>query len=707
MVHRFTQVIITLLLFILVSFLVFPDEEIIIEDSQEGEAFIIIDEESSDQGEQSKETEDAEKPVDDSEQEKKHQRITITAEIEVPDLRSIPGQMSVITADQIEASPSKSLSEIIEPVLGVSLTRYGGVGSSAFVSIRGSSAEQVLVLINGKKINTAQGGGVDLSMLNPDMIERIEVYRGGNSAVYGENAIGGVINVITKSAGKDNFEGTLTGGYGSFQTIYGSASASFSGNENLWGMAVSGYTLRSTGDYSFEDEHFGTLERENADIVRAGGSVNAHFTPASNFEIGTDSTFVIDEKGVPGTVEFPTNSARMRDERETIGIEGSWRSNLGELTGDISLMRQEREYSDPDFDLGPVDDRHENLAGEAELRYSDEVHNGRWAAAWLGGYSYRLDSLDSTALTGSGGVDYSSENIQRLRHSVFSRGELRLFPHEESGASRLTVFPALRWDSWQIDEFDGGPSSSGMQPSWKMGLLSAVTADETVVLKASGGSTYRTPSFDDLFWPSTSFAEGNPELEPEESRFLDGGCVLYPFPSLQIEGAFFLRKVRNLIQWNPGPNGKWRPINIGQTRFWGVETELRSFFDFPFLSSYAETTLNGTYLNSEDLTDGSATYGKVIPRKPVWKVNGTFSLNHDAGHSLRMEIRYVGTRYITAANTKWFDPYMVTDIAATVAVDQNLEFFISANNIFNIAYIDLREYPVPGIEFSAEMRYAF
>ena len=661
-------------------------QETIIIDEEGSEAFIIIDEEPS---------------------EVAPQKIIIKGKLKAPDPRSIPGQMSIISAEEIAASAPKNLADVLEPVLGVSLTRYGGAGASSFISIRGSSAEQVLILLNGKRLNTAQGGGSDLSTINPDSIERIEVYRGGESAIYGENAVGGVVNIITKTSDSTDLHGTARAGYGSQNTISGGASISGGTENKNLGGTFSLHALSSDGNYSFEDDNFGSLERKNADVLQGGAAAAAFYSPTDTLNLAFDTTIYFDEKGVPGTVEFPSETARMSDERETAMLEGDWLHDWGDITGTLSFFRQVRQYEDPDFYLGPVDDRHENKVAEAEVEYEKRFSAENWAASWLSGYSLRLDTLDSTAFVESGGSEFSDSGITRLRQSGFTRGELRLFPYRDSETCRLSIFPALRLDSWSIDGYENSSSTAGTQATWKLGLLSPLDSRKHYVLKASGGTSYRAPSFDDLFWPATSFATGNPELNPEESWYADGGVILQPVPFIKLEAAAFYRQVTNLIQWNPGPGGRWRPINIGSSRFWGIESEARSLIDLPALDSYMELTANGSYLHAEDRTEDSATYGKILPRKPVWSFSGVGTLTNSAGHSLRIEGRYIGLRYITAANTKWYDPCFITDATATVALRNDIDLVVSGNNLFNISYVDIREYPVPGIELSMELRYAF
>ncbi len=623
----------------------------------------------------------------DSEKEKEPQKIVITGKLEAPDPRSIPGQITIISAEEIITSAPKNLADIIEPVLGVAIVKYGGAASPSFVSIRGSSAEQVLVLLDGKRINSAQGGGVDLSTIDPASIERIEVHRGGSSAIFGDNAVGGVINIILKKAEPKLLSGSVRTGYASFNTIFGSASISSASQDTSLSGQAAVSALSSEGNYSFKDDNLGELERENADIRRLSASGAISYDPLQNLGISLDGSFYMDDRGVPGTIEFPTDSDRIRDEREHIAIALNLKTDSGEAVIEAAGVRQVRDYSI---------DRHDNRMLELESRYTGTVGSNNLSVQWLGGYSYRRDSLDSSAFTSNGGELYAVDALIRNRHAFFARSTINLFPYTGSSVPRLSFFPSARLDIWE----------QGYQPSWKFGVVAPFNENESVVFKLSGGTSYRTPSFDDLFWPATAFAVGNPDLEPETAIFADGGVVIKPISSLQIEASGFVRSVENLIQWTPGPNG-WRPINIGESLFWGIESEMKTLIDLPSISSYLEAGINGNYLVALDRTEGTSTYNKTIPRKPVWQTNIMATITHSSGHSLRGEFRHTGIRFITAANTKWFHPYSVFDLALTLAAGERTKFLFSIKNLFNISYVDLQEYPIPGIELSAKVRYAF
>ena len=104
----------------------------------------------------------------------------------------------VITEDEIKKSGAKSITEILKNVPGIYIKRYGVISSPGVISIRGSSNEEILVLIDGNRINTSTAGGIDFSTININSIKKIEIIKNGNTAIYGEGAFGGIINIITK-----------------------------------------------------------------------------------------------------------------------------------------------------------------------------------------------------------------------------------------------------------------------------------------------------------------------------------------------------------------------------------------------------------------------------------------------------------------------------------------------------------------------------
>ena len=639
-------------------------------------------------------------------------RITVIADSEPLDPENVSAQVSVITADEIAAAAPKTAADIIAPVLGVQLSRYGGVTSPSVVSIRGSSPEQVLVLVNGKRMNSAQGGGVDFTTIDPDDIERIEVIRGGGSAVFGENAFGGVINIITKRGYGKEPDGMIEYEFGSFNTH--SLSAQILGGAGKG--AVLDYFLSakgtySDGTYSYEDEHADSGEQTR---TNAGGMLG-DFSFKGGWDIDKDRGLRLsvsgqghaDEKGVPGLMEFPSESAQIQDQRYIGLLSFNYLKNpLAEITVDAYGSRQNRHYADPEFYLGAIEDTHDNISagGDISLGRKDDL-----SSVFINsdaGYSYRWDFLESTGLLKTGG-DEAEGQVWRQSHSAYLRTELNILPFEDTKSGRAVLYPSVRFDAHHVQYPDDAIDKTEYAVSWNAGLMVPFSKEKEVILKGNVGTSYRLPSFDDLFWPATAFAVGNPGLLPEKAFIYDIGMLIQPYDFFSLEIVHFNQDVTNLIQWNPGSGGQWQPENIGAALLNGFEGEVKFLFPLTSWSSYLELKGNYSYLFARDMVEGSSTYGKQLPRRPFEKGNLTGTLSHSRGHSLRIEGRYVGYRYITAQNTKYLPSYFVLDAAGIVKATDSLSFSAVLRNLLDVSYVDVREYPVPGREFSLSGKYSF
>ncbi|HUV06281.1 MAG TPA: TonB-dependent receptor [Spirochaetia bacterium] len=632
------------------------------------------------------------------------ERITVTAPYEPLDPRNVSSQVSVVGADEIRASGARNAAEVVAPVLGVQIDRYGGITAPSVVSIRGSSPEQVLVLVNGKRLNSAQGGGVDFSTINPQDIERVEVVRGGASALYGENAFGGVINIITKDGYGKDFSGFLEYGYASFNThtLTGQLIGSF-GKDRMFDFFLSASGLYTDGGYRFPDEHSesGFSTRTNTQGMKGDTSfkIGWDIVRDAGLRVALSGQTHNDSKGVPGLKEFPTEEATMEDSRYMGMLSLLWQNNpLAGLSLDVYGLKQVRHYQDPGFYLGEVDDTHDNVALGTELGLSRQDDFRFLLLSSKAGYSFRYDYLVSTGLLKAEGSEEGSGEVFRTGHSGYARTELNLFPFEEGGTGRVVLFPAVRFDANRVVYESGGVSTSPNAFSFNFGLLLPFNSERSTLIKANVGTSYRVPSFDDLFWPATSFAVGNPELKPEEAFIYDIGLLVQPVPFFSFEIVHFSQDVTNLIQWNPGASGQWRPENIGKALINGVELESRFLFQLDAIHSYLELRGNYTYLFARDKTEGSATFDAQLPRRPFERANIAGTLTHVNGHSLRVEGRYVGYRYITAQNTKYLPSYFVLDTTLNLQILENFTMKLTVKNLLGEEYVDIREFPIPGRE---------
>lgn len=623
----------------------------------------------------------------------------------IRDPRSIPGQVSIISQDEIESIAPRSLGEILDTVTGIEIQHQGGLSEPAYVSIRGSSAEQVLILVNGRRLNTAQGGGVDLNSISPEQIERIEILRGAGALQYGQGALGGVVNLVLKNEPAEELSGTVYGKYGSFQNLEGGGNLSFPMNHLPFSLRTSMAAGSIDGAYPYSRSlDSQTLTRENTNRWFLDAAASWEWASNENWKLSGEASSHQEEKGVPGTVEFPTPRARMEDRRSLAAAGFEYSGEIIDWSADISWLGQERYYSDPDYFLGALEDQHQNQALIFQLEGETSFTGKKQNLSLNWGISGRRDSLDSTALSLEDGAEATGRAV-RLEGSLYLLNQWDIGQFPDSETARISLLPSVRVDAYSLDAPGDIPDSREQSYSWNMGLMVPSGPREKLLFKANGGRSYRIPDFDDLFWSSSSFAVGNPSLLPEVQLYADVGLLYQPKQNLSMELVVFHHQIKQLILWDLGPGGLWTPRNIGKAQMQGIEAEIRLLKELSFLSCSAEYGMNGNWLHPLDKSEDSVTYNYFLPRKALGQVNAFITLNFYGGASFRLEGHYTGMRYLTAANTKWLDSYWVINLSGEYPLGSHWRFSGNIQNLLNRSYVDIRDYPVPGIQGSLGIRY--
>lgn len=597
--------------------------------------------------------------------------IIITAEINEEETPTT--QTSVISEEEIKALPGSTTAELVASVMGVKLSKLGNDSQPSFISIRGSSPEQVLVLLNGKRLNSSQGGGVDLLAIPTDSIKKIEVTRGGGSAIYGGSAFGGVVNIITDDMNEPGT--TIKYGYSSGDTNKLALSYTDTFNDKLQlSTNISG--LYSLGNFTYEGR-YGDEERLNSDIKSVSGSFKLNWLLQDNLDIFLTGYIHGSEKGVPGLVEFPTENARMSD---------LWiNSNLGldyneKLHFDLFFQKKDREYTNPDNTSGSTKDKHEYYNYSSLFSYLFNYDTEQILLESKIELSGNYETLKSSAYQIDGNVD-------RLNGSVYMSPDFLY--------KRVLLNPSIRID---LDK------SWGILPSWNIGVSYSFDEDNRYKIKGNAGNAYRLPSFDDMFWPESSFAVGNPDLSHERAYIYDLGLQLQLTDYLKFETTFFLHNVEDLIQWNPGPGGKWTPKNMGKAEMKGIEVETSYMLETPPLKGYFEGRLNYSYLSALNKTDGIL-YDKELINRSMHKGNFILIYYHEDGIIISVDCSYTGDKYITSANTKIFPGYFLMDINSTIPIGESIFLSGYIKNILNQTYQDYRGFPIPGISFGINIEY--
>jgi outer membrane cobalamin receptor len=584
-------------------------------------------------------------------------QVVVTATRTEVEISDSPQPISVITKEEIMNSPDRTIPEVIQRVAGVQINQNGTTGSISTAQIRGSEAGQVLIMIDGRRINDAQNGQFDLSNLplSKDEIERIEVLRGGASALYGSDAMGGVVNIITKSPPKDpSARGSAS--FGRFGTQEYSLST-------RWKPSDLGYGLFATRGKSN-----GFRPNSDYDSWILGGDLS--YDLPWKGEVKVAARYIQKEIGLPGPINFPDPDDREKDDQTQLDL--NYRHKIGPTASlDFKLWQNiYRQTFDPGtqgFSSGSPS-MNKSYATGGNFQATAAVGGAHLVTGGIEGIQNRVDSSASGVHRGTTGAVYLQDEIEV--------------------AKPLTVTLGLRYDMNSLFDNQLDPRAAVLvRLPW-----------ETRV-RASLARSYRAPTFNDLFWPATGFTEGNPNLQPEKawSYELGGEKKFGDLANFKIAG--FYRDVTDLILWAPGTDFVWRPSNVQSAHIWGAETEL-VFYPWKGLS----IPLNYSYLYPRDQSTGGP-----ITNKPKHIINAGVEYLTSFGVKSSLKGRYV-QYYVNNTSTLNRD-YFVVDARLGYEFKVYQKFrgdaFVSLTNAFNREYQVNEGYPMPPRSLNAGVAFEF
>ncbi len=573
--------------------------------------------------------------------------VVVTATKTEKQPQDVTQSVTVISADEIQKSGATNVADVISTKAGVMVNEQGPVGALQSVTLRGSTYQQVLVLLDGKRLNSGSAGGYDLSELPVPMsaIERIEIVRGPSSALYGSDAMGGVVNIITKKPATPLT--TLSGSMG--RSGYTSASLYNTGRENNTYYALSLSKERSHGYRANSD----------SDQKVAGIKIGYDLDTSSSIEGTFD--YITKDLGVPGSVDFSSPVARQQTRDAISGLLYKARLSQG-LDYSLRVYRNQEHigYQNPDF---LEFDTNRSVTSGTEIQVNWLMSSFSMLTAGTEG---REDSLvNNTAGTHTATIS-----------SAYLQEELNL------GDSVIVVL--------------GGRNDNNSSFGNKFSPRASVRylqAGIGTILRASTGKGFRAPTLNDLYFQDPFGDHGNLDLRPETSEEFDGG-IEQPFGTGNyIKFTAFKRRVNDLIVWQPiDPLNPFAftPMNIGRARITGTEAELH-FLITKLLSG----SINYTRMFPVDLLTGDRIFSD-ISHIPDMELGGSLSLALDNQTTLSLNGRRV-KNYVRPGAEKW-DYYTVDGkMIETIAFEKGfkLDVFIGMKNMFNRKYETIAGYPMP------------
>ncbi len=648
-------------------------------------------------------------------------QVVVTATKVPMSLWETPSSTTLITSKDLEKLHVENVGDILENVLGLRITRYGSLGAETSISIRGSYSSHTLVLIDGRPINQPQSGSADISSLGTENIEKVEIVRGPYSALYGGGALGGVINIITKKP-PEKMETSIFTSYGSWNTFI--TQFNHGGKAGKLGYLISGEFRRTDGarphSLSRDKDFRVSLEYpfEKGNIYLRGGKNNGKLQVPGPKPADEESKWSSSQKEY-GDDEVSSRKNYQINEDGFIDIGGK----IGELKWEAFQNNWALDYFNWSYYGWPAThkkdtSKHRTISGGLNAEYHWEIIPDNTLVV---GASYKNDAyqynnrkkdLDSETTISTSEIDKS-----RYTQSSFIEDILRKEP--------LIVTFGGRWDN-PSDYLNAFSPHIGCR--WKINSSNSV--------KLSWGKAYRPPSLQDLYWPSTNYAQGNPDLKSEKSESWEIGWEKTFKDKATFSTTLFSQKIKDMILWAPtGPKNtwgspKWWPDNIGKVKIKGIESN----FNINFTRN-TSLALNWTYLLAKQRRDelvNCLTYAMKEKEReaiytPKYKTDLLFTYSSPLGIETSLQAEHVSKTknyYTDWNNANWVTGKLPTEeksLPAYTVVNlklkkkwENKELFLAVDNLFDEKYstrfgfnLDDNDYPMPGRSITTGFKIEF
>lgn len=567
---------------------------------------------------------------------------------------SVLSSVTVVSRQEIEAYQANSLTEVLRRVPGVEIAQNGGRGHSASVFMRGTNSDHVLVLVDGIRINSS-AGGVAINRFPIGLVERLEVIRGPNAAVYGSDAIGGVINIITRSHRGDEAK-QVSLGIGSLSSKKADVIAKADVEENGHLQVAAGF--EQTDGYDIKNAGKGTQYGFDGQNLMAGYEHQLNEQWLGYFSASWfDSDAEYDNYG-------SVNHGYSQSESFT----GQLNYQGDQLKSLVSLNYQQTENLDYSLSEGKA-----NASTKANITMTQL----QWA---------NLYQLTENAEVGAG--------VDARRESLADDAKNYGAAHKLAGESRDTqgVFASGRVyvDSWTFESGVRYDKHDKYDHYTTWSLAAGYQLNDEHRIRAAYGTAFKAPTYSDL--------TTTPDLKPEESKNIEFGVSgVYSFASWN--ASVYDNKVDNLIIWyKPAlSSGHWYSDNT-DARIKGFE------FDVNFNTGPVNHMLVAEFKDHKD--DNNVQLARRAEQNYKWMSSlslGQFDLN--------ATYTYIGKRLdLPTATPKDADYIPATnlwDMSVGYWVNQDMTLRGRIENVFNEQYESAIGYKAPERAYYFNVAYQF
>jgi vitamin B12 transporter len=588
--------------------------------------------------------------------------IVVTATRIAQPLSDSGKSISVIDITQIEQRQTATVADLLRTTPGVTLVRNGGPGSFTSIFIRGAQSEQTVALIDGVKLNdpSSPAGGFNFADLLTDGIERIEILRGPQSVLWGSQAIGGVVNLVTRPP-TERLTARATGEYGSHDSRHLTGHLA----DTLGPVAFSadaGY-LATDGISAF-DRAFGGREDDGYRLFGANAKAVVTLSEAVSLDLrGFYTKSRVDLDGTPPPTFAFTDTADVQHQKQFVGYAGL---NAATFGGRLR-HRLAVDYTLVDRDSSGTLGRGRNVRYE----YQGVAELAAWAKATFGAEHQRESYRTFDGFSG----------VQKRHADIDSTyADLHLGPLDG-----LNLGGGVRYDD-----------HSGFGHATTLSADASYTPNQgRTRLKASYGEGFKAPSLYQLYGDV-----GDPTLVPETAKGFDVGVVQKLFDDrIELGATWFTRRVRNLIDFDL-TSFTYGNLAAVRARGFELEARLRPVEGLGIEANY-------TYAKSTNRQRGDTNFGRDLARRPRRSFNLSADYRWPTGFSTGITVSHVSHSFDDAGNAVRLGGYTLVDLRAAWPVTDRIELFGRVENLFDERYETAFRYGQLGRAGYAGVRFAY
>ncbi|MCF8470884.1 MAG: TonB-dependent receptor [Parvibaculum sp.] len=614
--------------------------------------------------------------------------LLVSAGIEPLPTKEVSSSYTIITAKDIEDHQYKTVSEALQSVPGVHPVQQGGQGALTSLFTRGGNSNHTLVLVNGQPVNdpSSPGNAFDFANLTTENIERVEVVRGPQSALYGSQAMGGVINIITKRgtgspSSRLRIEAGSNGRFNSAGTTGGSV------GDTSYFVSLSRQFTDGT-DITPDKYRFGASEERDGyenitGSLRLDQTFNEHLSGAL-FAQYMDAEADLDSFGEDANYQSKTKQLTINGSLSGAYDNGKWRPALS-----AAYVRIQRDDTNPPDVYMPTTNLDTDYTGERiTASFDNAVDLLEWNTLTFGTRVAR-EHLKATGFSDYGfGVETQNSDVSENSYALYASEHLHF--HD-----RVFIAGSIRYDM---------PDNFGNQASFT--IASGYYQPETDTrITLSYGTGFKTPSLYQRFGFSPTSAggggafRGNPNLKAETNKGWEVSVEQGFFDSRTMIGAtYFVNRVEDPIITDFSSYPDSTTINGTNFTAKGIE----SYVDAAIFKD-VQARLSYTYTVMEPGTTGATS------RRPRHKINFSATWNIDDLTTLATDVTYVDLYADVSFAGPIYNPpsYTTVNIAATRKITDAITLTGKVTNLLDRTYYPADGFEAPGIEALAGIAVTF